>query len=536
VDTLTQLKIPTFEYHVHTQIKEGSLLKIRRALISVSDKRGIVDLAKVLKEFGVEIISTGGTHQALKDAGVAPKSVSDLTGFPEILDGRVKTLHPAIHAGILAVLDNPLHMKQLQEHNIEPIDLVVVNLYPFEQTVERKNVALEEAIEQIDVGGPAMVRAAAKNYLHTAVVVNPERYHAIIEELRTHHGSITPHTRFELAREAFQHTASYDTVIATYLGTINSSGKLPDVVTLSMSKSDSLRYGENPHQAAALYGKFNTFFKKLHGKELSYNNILDINAGTLLCSEFEKPSVVIIKHNNPCGVGSAENLLEAYKKAFTTDPKSAFGGIVVTNRPLDMGTAEAINDIFTEVIVAPSFSNGVLDFLMKKKDRRLIQQTVDVRFSKEYDIRGVMGGLLVQEQDQHRIKRDDLRTVTKRKPTDEELEAMIFAWRVAKHVKSNAIVYARRDRTLGIGAGQMSRVDSAKIAVMKAQEAELNLKGCAVASDAFFPFADGLLEAVKGGATAVIQPGGSVRDEEVIKAADENNVAMVFTGIRHFRH
>jgi phosphoribosylaminoimidazolecarboxamide formyltransferase/IMP cyclohydrolase len=303
-----------------------------------------------------------------------------------------------------------------------------------------------------------------------------------------------------------------------------------------MKKSDALRYGENPHQAAALYGKFNTYFKKLHGKDLSYNNILDINAAALLSAEFERTTAVIIKHNNPCGAGSAETLLDAYKYALATDAKSAFGGIVAVNRPLDMGTAEAINDIFTEVVVAPSYANGVLDFLMKKKDRRLIQQMIDVRSAKEFDLRGVVAGVLLQEQDQHRMTREDLRVVTKRRPTEEEYEAMIFAWRVAKHVRSNAIVYTRRDRTLGVGAGQMSRVDSARIAVMKAAEAGLDLTGCAVASDAFFPFADGLLEAVKGGATAVIQPGGSVRDQEVIKAADEHNVAMVFTGIRHFRH
>ena len=536
MDTLTQLKIPTFEPHVHVHIKEGSLLKIRRAIISVSEKRGIVELAKALQELGVEIISTGGTSKVLKDAGVSSKSVSEITGFPEILDGRVKTLHPHLHAGILAALDNPLHTKQLAEYHIDPIDLVVVNLYPFEQTIEQKDVTLGEAIEQIDIGGPAMVRAAAKNYLHTAVLVNPARYQSLLDEMRSNNGAVTPQTRFKLAREAFQYTAAYDAVVSTYLGSVNSSDKLPDVVTISLTKSDELRYGENPHQAGALYGKFNAFFKKLHGKELSYNNILDVNAATHLCAEFEKPTTVIVKHSNPCGVGSAERLLEAYKKALATDPKSAFGGIVAVNRPLDMATAEAIDDIFTEVIIAPSFMNGVLDFLMQKKERRLVQQMIDVRSAREFDVRGVVGGLLVQEQDNHRLGREDLRVATKRKPTEEEIESMLFAWRVAKHAKSNAIVYTRRDRTLGIGAGQTSRVDAAKIAVLKAMEAGLDLSGCAVASDAFFPFADGLLEAIRGGARAVIQPGGSIRDEEVIKAADEHNIAMVFTGIRHFRH
>jgi phosphoribosylaminoimidazolecarboxamide formyltransferase / IMP cyclohydrolase len=536
VDTLTQLKTPVANHTAAREDKEGVSLRVRRALISVSDKRGIVELAKALRQYGIEIISTGGTHQTLKDAGVAVKSVSEVTGFPEILDGRVKTLHPAIHAGILAATDNPLHLKQLREHHIEPIDLVVANLYPFEQTITRENVTLDQAIEQIDVGGPTMVRAAAKNHRHTVVIVNPDRYQSLIEEMANNEGAVSFQTRFELAREAFQHTATYDTMIASYFSGLQSDTALPDVVTLSMKKSEELRYGENPHQSAALYGKFNTFFKKLHGKELSYNNILDINAAALLCSEFEKPTVVIVKHNNPCGVGSGDTLFDAYKKAFATDTKSAFGGIVCVNRSLDAATAASINEIFTEVVVAPSYADGVLDLLMKKRDRRLIQQVIDIRSAKALDVRGVIGGLLLQDQDQHRILRESMHVVTKRKPTEEELEALIFAWRVAKHVKSNAIVYTRKDHTLGIGAGQMSRIDSAKIAVMKATEAGLDLAGCAVASDAFFPFADGLLEAVKGGAISVIQPGGSVRDEEVIKAADEHKVAMVFTGIRHFRH
>lgn len=536
MDTLTSFKVPTLEHDAWEGGKEESLLKVRRALISVSDKRGIVELAKALRSFGVEIISTGGTHQALKDAGIEVKSVSEVTGFPEILDGRVKTLHPAIHAGILAAADNPLHLKQLREHHIDPIDLVVVNLYPFEQTIAGENVTVDQAIEQIDIGGPAMVRAAAKNYRHTVVIVNPDRYSTLQDELTSNGGSISAATRFSLAREAFQHTATYDTIVASYFSKLNTTPTLPDVLTVSMKKSGALRYGENPHQSAALFGKFDSYFKKLHGKELSYNNILDINAAALLSAEFEKPTVVIIKHNNPCGVGSGETLLEAYKKAFATDPKSAFGGIVAVNRILDEATAVAINDIFTEVIVAPGFAGGVLDYLMRKRDRRLIHQLIDVRSTRAFDVRSVIEGVLLQEQDQHRIGRDNLRVVTLRKPTEEEFEALIFAWRVAKHVRSNAIVYARKDRTLGIGAGQMSRVDSAKIAVMKAADSGLNLAGCAVASDAFFPFADGLLEAVKGGAVSVIQPGGSVRDEEVIKAADEHDVAMVFTGIRHFRH
>jgi phosphoribosylaminoimidazolecarboxamide formyltransferase/IMP cyclohydrolase len=512
------------------------LLKIRRALISVSDKKGIVEFAKALKEFGVEIISTGGTFTALKNAGIDVKSVSDVTGFPEILDGRVKTLHPIIHGGILAVLDNPSHREQLQKHNIEPIDLVVVNLYPFEQTIAVENVKLDEAIEQIDIGGPAMVRSSSKNFKHTAVIVNPDLYGVVLEEMREHDGALTVQTRFQLACRAFQHTAHYDSAIASYLSGLTPQDMLPDSITLSLMKEQPMRYGENPHQSAALYGKFGEHFQKLHGKELSYNNILDINAAALLCAEFDEPTVVIVKHSNPCGVASDAVLVEAYKKALATDTKSAFGGIVCVNRPLDRATAEAINEIFTEVVIAPEYERGVLELLTKKKDRRLMKQTFNLRKVRELDIRTVVGGMLVQEPDQHRIHPSELKVVTKRQPTDEEMQALLFAWRIAKHVKSNAIVYTLGDRTLGIGAGQMSRVDSSKIAAMKATDAGFDLHGCAVSSDAFFPFADGLLEAVKVGATAVIQPGGSVRDEEVIKAADEHGVAMVFTGIRHFRH
>jgi phosphoribosylaminoimidazolecarboxamide formyltransferase / IMP cyclohydrolase len=511
-------------------------LKIRRALISVSDKKGIVEFAKGLKEFGIEIISTGGTYTALKNAGIDVKSVSDVTGFPEILDGRVKTLHPIIHGGILAVLDNPTHVDQIRKHNIEPIDLVVVNLYPFEQTISAENVKLDEAIEQIDIGGPAMVRSSSKNFKYTAIIVNPDIYGIVLEEMREHNGGLTIQTRFKLACSAFQHTAHYDSAIASYLTGLTPQNTLPDSITLSLMKEQPLRYGENPHQSAALYGKFGEHFQKLHGKELSYNNILDINAAALLCAEFDEPTVVIVKHNNPCGVASDAILIEAYKKAFATDTKSAYGGIVCVNRPLDRSTAEAINEIFTEVIIAPEYERGVLEFLTKKKDRRLVRQTTNLRKVRELNIRSVIGGMLVQEPDQHRIHPSELKVVTKRQPTDEEMHALIFAWRIAKHVRSNAIVYTSGDRTLGIGAGQMSRVDSSKIAAMKAVDAGFDLHGCAVSSDAFLPFADGLMEAVKVGATAVIQPGGAMRDEEVIKAADEHNIAMVFTGIRHFKH
>ena len=517
-------------------MNDQHLLPIRRALISVSDKKGIVELAKGLQQFGIEIISTGGTYEALKKADIPVTPVSDVTGFPEILDGRVKTLHPNIHAGILAVLDNPEHTEQLRKYGISPIDLVVVNLYPFEQTIAKENVQFEDAIENIDIGGPSMVRAAAKNFRYTAVVVNPDLYGVILEEMKQHNGALSIQTRFQLAVSAFQHTAHYDSVIAQYLTGLTSAQQFPETYTLTFRKAQSLRYGENPHQSAALYGDFGKFFEQLHGKELSYNNILDINAAALLCSEFDEPTVVITKHNNPCGVASANTLIEAYQQALTADSESAFGGIVCVNRPLDSATAEAINTIFTEVVIAPDYEHGVVAFLQAKKNRRLIRQTSTIRRERMFDLRSVIGGLLVQESDSHRIHPSELKVVTKRAPTEDELQGLLFAWKVAKHVRSNAIVYASGTRTLGIGAGQMSRVDSSKIAARKAQEAGFDLHGCAVASDAFFPFPDGLLEAVKVGATAVIQPGGSVRDQEVIAAADENNVAMVFTGIRHFRH
>ncbi len=512
------------------------LLRVKRALISVSDKRGIKEFAEALAQRGVEIISTGGTYKTIENAGIPVTSVSKVTGFPEILDGRVKTLHPAIHGGILAALDKEQHRSQLAEHAIQPIDLVVVNLYPFEKTIEKENVRLEEAVEQIDIGGPAMVRAAAKNFRHTAVVVNPDLYGVILEELNQNDGCITAQTRFLLSLRAFEHTAHYDAAIAAYLGELTSQSTLPDELSVSAKKVQGLRYGENPHQEAALYGRFNEVFVKLHGKELSYNNILDINAAALLCAEFSQPTVVIVKHNNPCGVASAPTLTEAYQHAFATDTTSAFGGIVCVNRALDKATAEAINEVFTEVIIAPDFEHGVLEFLTRKKDRRIMRQAANLRTVRELDVRNVVGGFLAQTQDQHRLHVSDLKVVTERQPTDDEVESLMFAWNVAKHVKSNAIIYTRGTRTLGIGAGQMSRIDSAKIAARKAGEAGFDLGGCAVASDAFFPFPDGLLEAVNVGATAVIQPGGSVRDGEVIEAANANGVAMVFTGIRHFRH
>jgi phosphoribosylaminoimidazolecarboxamide formyltransferase/IMP cyclohydrolase len=513
-------------------------VKVSRALISVSNKTGIVEFAKALEELGIEIISTGGTGALLHEHSVNARSVSDITDFPEILGGRVKTLHPKILGALLGKTDDPGHQRQMEEFDIQPIDLLVVNLYPFEETTQRNNVTLDEALEQIDIGGPTMLRAAAKNYTSKAVVIDPAQYDRILAELRETGGHLSEGTCFALAQEVFRHTSHYDNAIAEFLhGKNGKEGSgLPSQLNIHLHKAASLRYGENPHQAAALYGDFGKYFEKLHGKELSFNNILDINSASSLVAEFDQPTVVIVKHTNPCGVGIDAELSQAYRKALATDSKSAFGGIVAVNRPLDTDTAQAINEVFTEVIIAPEFPVATLELLKKKKDRRLVKQIADIQTSKEFDVRKVVGGFLVQQSDNILLTQDQLKVVTRRKPTDEEMTAMLFAWKVVKHVKSNGIVYARGDRTLGIGAGQMSRVDSSKIAAMKAKEAGLDLEASVVASDAFFPFADGLLEAVNVGATAVIQPGGSVRDEEVIKAADEHDVAMVFTDIRHFRH
>ncbi len=514
-----------------------TLITIRRALVSVSYKKGIVEFAEAIHKQGIEIISTGGTARILTENDIPVTSISDVTGFPEILDGRVKTLHPSVHGALLARTDVKSDSETLAAHNIQPIDLVVVNLYPFEETVQNGTVPVDTAIEQIDIGGPTMIRAAAKNFKHRAVIVNPDRYDEIIRMIESNNGTLTEETTFGLAQEAFQYTAHYDSVISRYLNSLTDEPeKLPDTMSVSLNKEMALRYGENPHQNAALYGRFSRYFQQLHGKELSYNNILDLTAACQLVSEFEKPTVAIIKHNNPCGVASNDRLAEAYQNAFDTDRTSAFGGVIAMNRPLDMATAEAINKIFTEVIVAPSYENGVLDFLQKKKDRRIIHQIVDLRNIRDIDLRSVYGGVLAQDRDSQRIIKDRLQIVTKRKPGDRELDSLLFSWRVAKHVKSNAIVFARDDRTLGIGAGQMSRVDSSKLAVKKAIDAGFNLENSVAASDGFFPFPDGVIELAEAGATAVIQPGGSIRDREVIDAANKNNISMVFTGIRHFRH
>jgi phosphoribosylaminoimidazolecarboxamide formyltransferase/IMP cyclohydrolase len=510
-------------------------VKIKRALISVSDKIGIVDFARKLIQLNVEIISTGGTFHVLKEAGIRVQPVSEVTGFPEILDGRVKTLHPKIHAGILAIADNSDHQEALRSLDIQPIDMVVVNLYPFEKTVLKTSATLDEAIEQIDIGGPSMLRSAAKNFKYKVAIANPMKYNAVAEEMQKNDGAVSYQTRISLAKEAFCFTSRYDSYITKYLSQLGEKDHtLPDIFSMSLRKIEELRYGENPHQRAALYGDFFNYFEKLHGKELSFNNIVDIQAATELISEFNEPTAVIIKHTNPCGVGSDEKLIDAFKKALSTDTKSAFGGIVAYNRPLDMETAKEVNEIFIEVIVAPDFSQEVLAFLRKKKDRRIIRQLKAP--DEEINIKKIIGGLLVQEIDSLRISKDQLKVVTKRQPTEAEYSAMLYGWRVVKHLKSNAIVISRHDRTIGVGAGQMSRVDSTSIAIQKAKRAKLDTKGAALASDAFFPFADSIEEAVKCGITSIIQPGGSIRDAEVIEAADKKNITMVFTGIRHFKH
>lgn len=508
---------------------------IKRALISVSDKSGIIEIARELHALGIEIISTGGTASLLRAQSIPVTSVSDITGFPEVMDGRVKTLHPVIHGGLLAVLDDDAHTAQMQEHNIASIDLVLINLYPFEQTLANPRSTDADIIENIDIGGPAMVRASAKNYKWTAVVVNPARYTEIATMLRENNNTVSEEYRRELAAEAFAHTAHYDSMIAGYF--YNNAKGYGATFSLSAKKDQDLRYGENPHQHAALYGNFTSCFRQVHGKELSYNNIIDIDAAQQLVMEFSEPTVAIIKHTNPCGVGSAEHIVGAWEKAFSTDTVAPFGGIVAVNREIDLDFANTVHAIFTEVIIAPSFSDEALELLRKKKDRRLIIADYElIRSSLGNQVKAVTGGFVVQSPDNQLLDKDALRIVSQREPNDMEVAAMMYAWKICKHVKSNAIVYAAPDRTLAVGAGQMSRVDSARIAVSRAKQFGLDLRGCAVASDAFFPFADGLLQCVEAGATAVIQPGGSVRDEEVIAAANEHNITMMFTGMRHFRH
>ena len=519
------------------------MAKIQRALLSVSDKTGLVPFARELLQAGVQLISTGGTAKALREAGLEVTELSVYTGFPEMLDGRVKTLHPKVHGGLLFIRGNATHEAAVREHGIQPIDLVVVNLYPFEQTVAKPGVGLHEAIENIDIGGPSMLRSAAKNHDSVTVVVDPSDYAEVAQQLREH-GETSLELRRRLAARVFARTAEYDAAIAAHLSKafdLQGSTGVPATspLTLQAPLVQPLRYGENPHQAASLFGRFRDFFEQLHGKELSYNNILDLTAAAALIGEFEQdgPTLAILKHTNPCGVGQGSNLKEAWDRAYATDRQAPFGGIIAVNRPLDAACAEAIAEIFSEVIIAPEFTPEGLAILQKKKNLRLLRSKKSLREAQGWDIRSVgADSYLWQERDLKVTRAEDLKVVTKRAPTKEELQALLFGWRIVKHVKSNAILYAGADRTLGIGAGQMSRVDSSRIAVWKAGEAGLSLRGSVVCSDAFFPFPDGLIAAAEAGATAAIQPGGSVRDAEVIAAADERNVAMVFTGVRHFRH
>ena len=506
----------------------------KRALISVSDKTGVVEFAKeIVRKHGYSILSTGGTAKLLAANGVPVTEVSDYTGFPEMMNGRVKTLHPKIHGGLLCLRSSEEHMAQAKEHGIGMIDLVVVNLYPFEATVAKPDCTLEDAIENIDIGGPSMLRSAAKNHASVTVVCDSKDYPRTLEALRKG-GEELQSLRRELALKVYQRTSAYDAAIASYLNEKYNDGALPETLNIGLPMVQKMRYGENPHQQAALYGDFNKSFKQLHGKELSYNNIIDITAAAELISEFEKPTLAILKHTNPCGVASCDNLVEAWNQAFETDKQAPFGGIIVVNRKMEEDLAEIISHIFSEVIIAPDYSDRAIEILTKKKNLRVMVSTYKNR--PKLQIKSVIGGVLAQTSDSIEELKANMKVVTKRQPTDEEWRALLFGWKVVKHVKSNAIVYAGCERTFGVGAGQMSRVDSSNIAVWKAGEAKLPLKGSVIASDAFFPFADGLIAAANAGATAAIQPGGSVRDEEVIAAADANNMAMVFTSVRHFRH
>jgi phosphoribosylaminoimidazolecarboxamide formyltransferase/IMP cyclohydrolase len=516
--------------------------KIQRAILSVTDKTGLVEFARKLSGLGLELISTGGTAKLLRDSGIAVKDISELTGFPEMLDGRVKTLHPKVHGGILHRRANPAHCTAVAEHGILPIDMVVVNLYAFENTAAKPGVHFDELIENIDIGGPSMIRSAAKNFQDVAVVTSPADYDQIAEELAKSGGTLSSATRWRLAQKAFATTAAYDSAIASTLERVNANGRFefhegagfPQTLRLSFNKVMDLRYGENPHQKAAMYsdgsaqGVANG--RQIQGKELSYNNIVDVEAAWDLAQEFEEPVCAIIKHTNPAGTATGKTLVEAYKKALECDPVSAFGGVIGVNRPVDGEAAEEMAKLFLEVIAAPSFDEPARAKFASKKNLRLVEVSAA---RQQWVLKNVSGGILLQDADVRPLAESDLNVVSKRPPTAEEKQALLFAWKVCKHVKSNAIVYARAGQTVGVGAGQMSRVDSCKIGAMKAV---LPLKGTVAASDAFFPFPDGVEEIARAGATAIIQPGGSVRDPEVIEAADRLGLAMIFTGIRHFRH
>jgi phosphoribosylaminoimidazolecarboxamide formyltransferase / IMP cyclohydrolase len=519
-----------------------STSRIQRAILSVTDKTGLLDFARQLSGHGIELISTGGTAKLLRASGITVKDISDLTGFPEMLDGRVKTLHPKVHGGILHRREDPKHVAAVAEHGIQPIDMVVVNLYAFEKTAAKPGVAFEELIENIDIGGPSMIRSAAKNFHDVAVVTAPADYEAIAAELNNSGGSLSLDTKWRLAQKAFATTAAYDSAIASTLEQIPSAGNIekpanevfPQNLRLSFQKTLDLRYGENPHQKAAMYSDGSSVgvanARQIQGKELSYNNIVDLQAAWDLAQEFDEPVCAIIKHTNPCGTATGKTLAEAYKRALECDPVSAFGGVIGVNRPIDAEAAEEMHKLFLEVIAAPAFDEAAKAKFATKKNLRLVEIKSALQ---KWTLKNISGGILLQDADFRPLQDADLKVVTQRAPTPEETHALLFAWKVCKHVKSNAIVYAREGQTVGVGAGQMSRVDSAKIGAMKAQ---LPLSGTVAASDAFFPFPDGVEEIARAGATAIIQPGGSQRDPEVIAAADRLGLAMLFTGVRHFRH
>ena len=545
------------------------LRKIKRALISVSDKTGILEFAGELAGFGVQIISTGGTAKSLRENGIAVTEVADVTNFPEMMDGRVKTLHPKIHGAFLALRDNENHVASMREHGIEPIDLVVVNLYPFEQTIAKEDVSLAEAVENIDIGGPAMIRSASKNWRDVAVLTDARLYESVIEEMKETGGSLCLETRQRLASLAYTRTASYDLAISSYLAKQLSTEDLeflepfnplqnlliiesneifeesvegedlPEYESIELAKVADLRYGENPHQKAALYESDETGgiakAEQLHGKEMSFNNYVDAEAAWNLVQDFDELAVTIIKHTNPSGVGTGATSLEAYRRALSTDPVSAFGGIVALNRQVDAETARAINEVFTEVVVAPDFDAEALEIFRQKKNLRVLR-VAQTENENPFEYKQISGGFLVQSKDVYRVSESDLKLVTERKPTEEELRALLLAWKVCKHVKSNAIVFANENQTIGVGAGQMNRVDSVRIAAMRAERFDLPLKNSVVASDAFFPFRDNVDEAAAFGVSAIIQPGGSIKDNESIAAANEHGIAMVFTGFRHFKH
>jgi len=515
------------------------MAKIARALVSVSDKTGLVEFVRGLREFGVEILSTGGSAKLLTDAGISVIGVGDYTGSPEILDGRVKTLHPKIHGGLLGRRDLDSHRHQMRVHHIQPIDLVVVNLYPFEATIAKPDCSLEEAIENIDIGGPSMLRSAAKNHRDVTVLVDPADYAAVLEEMRASHGAVSATTNFRLAKKAFQTTARYDGAISDYFGGLDSPSAFGETFHLQLYKAQDLRYGENPHQQAALYGDFLRITEQLHGKELSFNNIVDINAAMQLMLEFgsaAQPVVAILKHNTPCGVATAASDADAYQHAYVTDPDSPFGGIIISNRIWSLALARVVDEIFSEVLIAPDFEPAALELLRKKKNRRLMRWHPDRINRHERDLKRVFGGVLLQDPDVAMEDPGKAHVVTKRTPTAEELRAMTFGLPIVKHIKSNAVVFGTADRTLAVGGGQTSRVDPVRLAVARAARLGIDLRGSVVSSEAFFPFPDGVEEAAKVGATALIQPGGSTRDEEVIAMANQYNMAMVFTGVRHFKH